>query len=452
MVSKCRVYIVMKKLINWFKTNPGETPSLVGTVFEITDTKAIVQVNNMQVAYPIPEGMAMEVFDRVLVDGEMKSIVKVIPHSDIAPIGTLYDSTRNNYPFTMDDIAGIQSIKDRIIDEICLPFLSSTHAGLAEKLKYIPPKGLLLEGPPGCGKTMLASAIAHYMKLPILVISGSDIVRSLIGESSINISKVFRYCRSHSPIVLFIDEIESIAPKRGQERESGEIDRLYTQLLLEIDGLNSQNKSPKKAKISDNNAVSAESSKVRNSDSRAVEIDAEKENAEKNLEKILEKNSENKEDIKNFSNNSILDHFIFVIGATNRKNLIDPAILRPGRLDIHISVPLPDEQSRLLIIEKMMSGVKNNINFSEAAMETKGFSGADLKRFVQLMKVQAIKEKVDTINQNHMLEALQKINVSENNSNLNLEITDKISKSLKGKINTSNLKLFFKHFGKYMKK
>ncbi|MHA1895489.1 MAG: AAA family ATPase, partial [Candidatus Helarchaeota archaeon] len=234
----------MNKISQWFRklTSTGEVPTSVGTVIELTESKMIVSVNGNNYAFPLPNEKRVEIHDRVLVDSISESVIEIIPHKNVAPIGTLYDNKRGfPFPFTMDDIAGMDDIKERIKQEICLPFSDEEHIKLAKMLKISPPSGLLLEGPPGCGKTMLASAIAEYMKLPMLTITSSDVISSLIGESSQNVAKIFRYCREHAPIILFIDEIESLSPKRGQERETGEIDRFYTQLLIELDGINARN-------------------------------------------------------------------------------------------------------------------------------------------------------------------------------------------------------------------
>lgn len=401
----------MKKFFQRLQSNPASVPTSVGTVIELFKTKIIVELNGIRIAFPKPEKILVKIHDLVLVDEKHDEIIEIISQKDLPPIGILYDGVTKPYPYQMNDIAGIETIKNRLIKEICLPISNPEYRKIASKLKLQLPTGILFEGPPGCGKTMLASALAAYMKLPLLVITPSDIVNSLVGESARNISRVFRYCRNNAPIVLFIDEIESLSPKRGQSRESAEIDRMFTQLLIEMNRLPNQN--------------------------RSSTIDEQKIN-EIDLENSHEKN--------NLEYNEIINNYIFVIGATNRKDLVDSALLRPGRLSMQVFIPQPDQSSRSLIIEQMLIDVPKEVNIHEISLETDGFSGADLKHLIQLAKINAIEQKSEKVTQEHILSAIRNFNITNKNK---LEFTISEYNHSYGDIKNSQYSLFLKYFGKY---
>jgi len=319
-------------------------PTTVGTVVELLESQVIVNIRDTPIAFPISpiiEPLAPQ--DRVLIDEKSAMIVRKIASVSDNPPGTLYAPKIGlPYPCTFDDIGGLISVKEGIRDEFILPMKNSE---LTKQFHFDPLQGILLSGPPGCGKTMLASAIAHQADLPLLVVTGSDIICSLVGESAQNLSKIFRYCRAHAPVILFLDEIESLSPHRGQNRESGEIDRMFTQLLQELDGISTKN-NPMAPKV-------------------------------------------------------------YLIGATNRKNLVDPALLRPGRLNLIIEIPLPNQDERVSIIEGFLDGIPNDLNLLEISLESDGFSGADLFEVIRGTKLQAIKMKANSLTMIHFQYALK---------------------------------------------
>ncbi|PUA31250.1 MAG: AAA family ATPase [Candidatus Terraquivivens tikiterensis] len=211
-----------------------------------------------------------------------------------------------------DQVGGLEEVKQRLKEAIEWPL---KYPEKFERLGIKPPKGILLYGPPGCGKTLLAKAIATEAEANFISIKGPEIFSKWVGESEKAIREIFRKARQAAPSIVFLDEIESIVPRKDLlEDSSGVSHRVASQLLAEMDG------------IEDLNGVIA-------------------------------------------------------IGATNRPDLLDPAILRPGRFDRLIYVPPPDEKARLQILKiytaKMPLG--EDVSLEELASMTEGYSGADLE-------------------------------------------------------------------------
>lgn len=195
-----------------------------------------------------------------------------------------------------------------------------------------PSKGVLFYGPPGCGKTLLAKAIANECQANFISIKGPELLTMWFGESEANVRDVFDKARAAAPCVMFFDELDSIAKSRGSGAGDGggAGDRVLNQILTEMDGMN----------------------------------------AKKN---------------------------VFVIGATNRPDQIDPALLRPGRLDQLIYIPLPDEKSRLNILQATLrkSPVAAGVDLAYMAKNANGFSGADLTEICQRACKLAIRESIE---------------------------------------------------------
>jgi transitional endoplasmic reticulum ATPase len=190
----------------------------------------------------------------------------------------------------------------------------------------------LFYGPPGCGKTLLAKAIANECQANFISIKGPELLTMWFGESEANVRDIFDKARQAAPCVLFFDELDSIAKSRGSSvgDGGGAADRVINQILTEMDGMNSK---------------------------------------------------------KN----------VFIIGATNRPDIIDSAILRPGRLDQLIYIPLPDQPSRVAILNAVLrnSPVAGNVDLDFLANNTNGFSGADLTEICQRACKLAIRESIE---------------------------------------------------------
>src|ERR671934_321287 len=226
-----------------------------------------------------------------------------------------------------EDIGGLQVIKEELAEAIEWPL---KHADLFAQADVNPPKGILLYGPPGTGKTMIAKAVATTSEANFISIKGPELISKWVGESEKGVREVFRKARQAAPCVVFFDELDPIAPRRGgSEGDSHVTERVISQMLTELDGL---------------------------------------------------------EDLKG----------VVVIGATNRPDIIDEALLRPGRFDRILEVPVPDKEARKHIfqihIKKKPLGA--NVNIDKLVGMTDGTTGADIAAIVNAAAMTAIKEHV----------------------------------------------------------
>jgi len=230
---------------------------------------------------------------------------------------------------TWDDIGGLETVKRELQELVQYPV---EHPEKFLKFGMTPSKGVLFYGPPGCGKTLLAKAIANECQANFISIKGPELLTMWFGESEANVRDVFDKARMAAPCVLFFDELDSIAKSRGGSAGDGggASDRVINQILTEMDGMG----------------------------------------AKKN---------------------------VFIIGATNRPDIIDSAILRPGRLDQLIYIPLPDEASRISILKANLrkTPIAKEVNIDYLAKVTHGFSGADLTEISQRACKLAIRESIE---------------------------------------------------------
>lgn len=226
-----------------------------------------------------------------------------------------------------DDIGGLSQVKQELVESVEWPL---TYAKLFAHMDAEPPKGILLYGPPGTGKTMLAKAVATESQANFISIKGPEFLSKWVGESEKAVREVFRKARQAAPSVIFLDEIDSIAPSRSSGTSDSHVtERVISQILTELDGLESLNS-------------------------------------------------------------------VIVIAATNRPDIIDPALLRPGRFDRLIEIGLPDEKGRLEIlkIHAAKKPLADDINLEEIAKKTEKYSGADLSAIVNEAVMLAIRECV----------------------------------------------------------
>lgn len=213
---------------------------------------------------------------------------------------------------SMEDVGGLENAKKLLKEAVAFILRSD----LFQNLKIRPGRGILLYGPPGTGKTLLAKAAAHHFGLNFISVKGPEILSMWFGESERAVREIFKRARQVAPSIVFFDEIDSIAQRRGTGHEA--IDRVVNQLLTEMDGL-----SP--------------------------------------LSGVL------------------------VMAATNRPDMLDTALLRPGRFDYKIFVGLPDLEARKEILRIKFSGLRleERLSMEEIARETEGYSGADLEALVR---------------------------------------------------------------------
>lgn len=231
---------------------------------------------------------------------------------------------------TWQDVGGLEGVKRELQELVQYPV---EHPEKFLKFGMTPSRGVLFYGPPGCGKTLLAKAIANECQANFISIKGPELLTMWFGESEANVRDVFDKARSAAPCVLFFDELDSIAKARGGSLgdAGGAADRVINQILTEMDGMSSK---------------------------------------------------------KN----------VFIIGATNRPDIIDPAILRPGRLDQLIYIPLPDEASRVAILKANLrkSPIGDDVDLLYLAKVAHGFSGADLTEICQRACKLAIRESIES--------------------------------------------------------
>ncbi len=226
-----------------------------------------------------------------------------------------------------DDIGGLADVKQQLVESVEWPL---TYAKLFTHMDAKAPKGILLFGPPGTGKTLLAKAVATESQANFISIKGPEFLSKWVGESEKAVRETFRKARQAAPAVIFLDEIDSIAPARGGlSSDSHVTERVISQILTELDGLESLNS-------------------------------------------------------------------VIVIAATNRPDIIDPALLRPGRFDRLIEIGLPDELARLEIlkIHTARKPLAADVSLEELARKTERYSGADLSAVVNEALMLAIRECV----------------------------------------------------------
>ena len=254
---------------------------------------------------------------------------------------------------TWDNVGGLKDLREELYYDIVLPIINP------QKLKLVgisKAAGVLLYGPPGCGKTLLAKAVANEAKANFISIKGPELLNKYVGESERAIRSLFIRAKNSSPCIIFFDELDALVPKRSNENNnSGE--RVVNQLLTEMDGL---------------------------------------------------------EDRKQ----------IFIIAATNRPDIIDPAMLRPGRLDKLLYVPLPDFENRCAILDTITKNLKldMDIDFEKIYKDKRieGFSGADIASLVREAQLHALKRlnQKEKENENEEIKDF-KINMSDFEYSLN---------------------------------
>ncbi|CAM9711766.1 unnamed protein product [Scytosiphon promiscuus] len=231
---------------------------------------------------------------------------------------------------TWADIGGLEDVKRELQEMIQYPV---EYGPLWHKFGMSPSKGVLFYGPPGCGKTLLAKAVANQCNANFISVKGPELLSMYFGESEANIRELFNKARAASPCILFFDEMDSIARGRGGSGGGGggsDVgDRVINQILTEIDGVG-----PAK--------------------------------------------------------------MVFIIGATNRPDILDSSVTRPGHLDQLIYIPLPDHDSRLSILRANLrkSPISDEVDMEAMAEATDGFSGADLTEICQRAAMNAIRESV----------------------------------------------------------
>jgi len=240
---------------------------------------------------------------------------------------SMADSSLELAKVTLDDVGDMADVKQTLTESVLWPL---SYPDTFSRLGVQPPRGVLLYGPPGCGKTFLVKAIAGTGKANVLSVKGAELLSKWVGESERAVRELFRRAREAAPTLVFLDEVDALAPMRGQASDGGTTDRVVAALLTELDGVES----------------------LRN---------------------------------------------VVVVGATNRPDLIDPALLRPGRLERLIYVPPPDADGRADILRASAKTVPlaPEIDLAALAGELDGFSAADCAALIREAALAAMRQSLD---------------------------------------------------------
>ena len=244
-----------------------------------------------------------------------------------------------------DQVGGLEGTKERLRETIQWPL---EYPEVFEELDMQAAKGVLMYGPPGTGKTLLAKAVANESESNFISIKGPELLNKYVGESEKGVREVFSKARENAPTIVFFDEIDSIATERGRNSgDSGVSERVVSQLLTELDGLES-------------------------------------------LEDVV------------------------VIATTNRPDLIDSALLRPGRLDRHVHVPVPDEEARRKILEvhTREKPLADDVDLDALARKTEGYVGADIEAVAREASMNASREFIGSVAREEVGESVGNVRVT----------------------------------------
>ncbi|MCN0180904.1 AAA family ATPase [Salinispora arenicola] len=239
---------------------------------------------------------------------------------------TMAASTLELASVTLDDVGDLVEVKQTLTESVLWPL---TYPDTFARLGVQPPRGVLLYGPPGCGKTYLVTALAGSGRANVLSVKGSELLSKWVGESERAVRELFRRAREAAPTLVFLDEVDALAPVRGQATDGGTADRVVAAMLTELDGV---------------------------------------------------------EALRN----------VVVVGATNRPDLIDPALLRPGRLERLVYVPPPDAAARAEILRAASRAVPlaPDVDLDALAGDLDGFSAADCAALVREAALAAMRESL----------------------------------------------------------
>jgi transitional endoplasmic reticulum ATPase len=251
-----------------------------------------------------------------------------------------------------EHVGGLSEVKQRLIEAVEWPL---KHRALFDRVAVAPPKGILLSGPPGCGKTLLVKAVANETEVNFISVKGPELLSKYVGESERAVREVFRKAKQAAPCIVFFDEIDALVPIRGAGSSDSHVtERVISQFLTELDG----------------------------------------------IEELGD---------------------VLVLGATNRPDMLDPALRRPGRFDVQLEVPRPDGEGRKEIFRIGLRGkpLAEGIRVDELAAATEGCTGADIQSACNLAALETIREALrDTdepppeklvIRQDHLERALAEV-------------------------------------------
>ncbi len=271
------------------------------------------------------EKIPPETLDKLVVNSEdfKKALVEVTPSG-------MREVFIENPDVSWDKVGGLAEVKKELMEAVEWPM---KFPGLYDNLGHKMPRGILLHGPSGTGKTLMAKAVATQSEANFVSVRGPELLSKWVGESERGIREIFKRARQSAPCVIFFDEIDSIAPIRGAGGETAVTERVVSQLLTELDGMENM-------------------------------------------------------------------HGVVVLAATNRADMIDPALLRPGRFDKIIQIPLPDKESRKSVIEIHAKDIPladgaDKVDFDKIAELTDGLSSADVASIANTAVSLVVHEHLD---------------------------------------------------------
>jgi len=264
----------------------------------------------------------------------------------VRPTSMAESSTLELAGVTLDDVGDMAEVKEVLTESVLWPL---TYPDTFARLGIQPPRGVLLYGPPGCGKTYLVSALAGSGRANVLSVKGAELLSKWVGESERAVRELFRRARDAAPTLVFLDEVDALAPVRGQATDGGTTDRVVAALLTELDGV---------------------------------------------------------EPLRN----------VVVVGATNRPDLVDPALLRPGRLERLVYVPPPDGAARAEILRAVARSVPlaDEVDLAALGAELEGFSAADCAALIREAALAAMRESLEatTVRAGHVAAARERVRPS----------------------------------------
>jgi transitional endoplasmic reticulum ATPase len=281
-------------------------------------------------------------------DAESSSVAMVDFEAalEVVRATSMAESTLELAKVTLDDVGDMVAVKEVLTESVLWPL---TYPDTFARLGVQPPRGVLLYGPPGCGKTFLVKAIAGTGRANVLSVKGAELLSKWVGESERAVRELFRRAREAAPTLVFLDEVDALAPVRGQATDGGTTDRVVAALLTELDGV---------------------------------------------------------EALRN----------VLVIGATNRPDLVDPALLRPGRLERLVYVPPPDAQARAEILRAAARTVPlgSDVDLDGLAATLERFSAADCAALIRESALAAMRESLDatSVTAGHVAAAAERVRPS----------------------------------------